>query len=101
MTQLSLTPEHLPPSELRVQQQIATVMAGHHQNRASRSRRSKRRPNWFRRNLSITLAIVGTMLAGLLWLGGLTLRTSDGTLIVENLPPEANVLIDGQRLKIK
>ena len=49
-------------------------------------------------------AAVCLLLAGLaaLWAGGaFRLKTQDGTIVLENLPPDAEVLVDGEKIALK
>jgi hypothetical protein len=63
-----------------------------------RARASKNWPAWV-----IPTCIVGLLLVvlGGLWAGGVfRLKTPEGTIVVEQLPEDADVLVDGQRLEI-
>ena len=98
---LSLTPVQSIESELSPQQKIVTLMADYRTARGFRRGKTGKRSSWFGKNLHIALPLVGTvLLVGLVWLGVLKFRTHNGTIVVENLPADAEVLIDGRRLEI-
>ncbi len=93
LIELSLTLQHSLTPELSPQQQIATLMADRSPGRTSRRRKRQRKPNWFRSKLPIALPLFGILLAGTVWLGALTFRTPHGSIIVENLPPHADIQV--------
>ncbi len=63
-----------------------------------RAKPKKRRPSWF-----VPVSIAGVLLFffGGLWAGGVfRLKTSEGTIVVEQVPEDADILVDGKRIEI-
>ncbi len=57
-----------------------------------------RKPNWF---LPTVIALGALIVLGSFWqLASLTFRTPNGTIVVENMPADAEVLVDGQKVEI-
>ncbi len=85
--------------------EIAQAM-GEHRRAVTQVARAKHRrpkdssvPKWM---WPAVIAGLLTMAFGGLWLGGMfKLRTPDGTIVVEQLPVGADVLVDGRRLEIE
>ena len=63
--------------------------------------RKKRKPQRTNRFVPTAIALGALFILGLIWqLSAFTFRTPNGTIVVENLPADAEVLVDGQKVAI-
>lgn len=63
-----------------------------------RAKAKRRSPNWF---VPTVVALGALIFLGALWqLASFIFRTPDGTIVVENMPADAEVLVDGKKVEI-
>ncbi|MCA9192660.1 MAG: serine/threonine protein kinase [Planctomycetales bacterium] len=97
--ELSITPEHSIATDHNPQRQIATMMADRRLGKSRRNKHAKTKPTLARRR-TLLIGITGLFVVGVAFLGTLIIHTPKGTIIVENLPADAEVSIDGERVNL-
>jgi WD40 repeat protein len=98
MNLLAKEPAGRPPSAQAVAQSLE------HMAREQAAAASSAKPQARRRWPIIAGIAAGVVLVGLLgmWAGGVfKVKTKDGTIVLENLPPDATVLVDGGAVQVK
>ncbi len=103
LSELALEASH---HDAQPQQNLAALAASLKEKRSApkmqptvvRKKDIPRKPNWF---LPTVIGLGSLIVLGLLWqLASFTFRTANGTIVVENLPAGAEVLVDGQKFEI-